>query len=165
MSRTPHPVGTVRRTAASGIGRRAEDDQPIDGQCTVRRGDDRVQVDRDDVRSVPGQLADGHDEVGQGVTVDRPSSACAGQQGRTTQRCEQPHRLGSPKRGKADGGVVQDLGKDAAEADDDSGPEQCVAGQPDDELEALGRPSARRGRPDVEPGAAPKVEQLCQRLR
>ena len=64
-------------------------------------------------------------------------------------------------RGEPDRDVVEDLGEDAAEPDEDRRAEQRVAGHPDDQLEPGSAPSARRATPRTSSAAvAAELEEL-----
>ena len=93
--------------------------------------------------------------------IDRRPAADAAQEARAAQVVE--HRVGGRRveRGEPDGDVVEDLGQDPAEPDEDGRPELRVAPQPEDQLDARAAPSARRaGRGRSRPCRRAGLEQV-----
>ena len=106
--------------------------------------DDRVQVDLEHVRALGAETPERHEHRHDGRPVDRRTAAHAAQEPGAAQVVE--HRVGGRgvDRREPDRDVVEDLGQDAAEADEDGRPELRVAAQPEDELDARAPPSPRR---------------------
>ena len=101
-------------------------------------GDHRVEVDLEQVRPLPAQLGEGGHEAGDGSQIDRRTATGLVKQPGTAQPPE--HLLGDQRtdRGQLDGHVVERLGQDPAQADEDDRPELRIALEPNDELHAAG---------------------------
>ena len=83
------------------------------------RGDDRVQVDLDDVRPRVAEPRQRDDQVGDGTAIDRRAAADAVEEPRAAQLVEHRERRLAIDRREADRHVVEHLGEHAAEPDDD----------------------------------------------
>ena len=101
-----------------------------------RSGDDRVEVDLEDVGSLRAQAPERDQHGDQGHPVDRRAAADTAQDPRAAELVE--HRLGrrGVERREPDRDVVEDLGQDPAQADQDGRPELRVAAQAHDQLHA-----------------------------
>src|SRR3954449_11493660 len=76
-------------------GSRRHPDLPVDGNRALGGGEDRVEVELDDVRARQQQVPGGDDDVGQRVEVDGPAAAGAGEQGGAPEAAEQRTGLGA----------------------------------------------------------------------
>ncbi len=88
-------------------------------------------------------------------TGGRPADAAQERGARAARRASRARGLASSGASRI-GDVVEDLGEDAAEPDQDRRAELGVAVQPDDQLDARARPSARRARRGPSSAAAPR---------
>ena len=124
----------------------------VDGDHTVLVHDDRVQVHLGDLGHVLREPRDAQDQVFERGDVERRRTAVAEQQRRGAQRPNELVRVGVGDGQDPQRAVGEQLGGDAAEAEQQERSEQRVLGDADDDLQAGRRhplhdravPSSRR---------------------
>ena len=161
--RTPHGVATVRTSGASGsvIGRLLQHDQGIDRDDARRRRDDRVEVDLEDVGPRDAETPERRPASPRSAARSAAGPAAdAVEDARAAQVVEHRHRDPRRDRRQADRDVVEHLGEDPAEPDQDDRAELRVAPEADDQLDPGLRHRLHEEPADVEAAPAAAVEQV-----
>ena len=140
-----------------------EDDERIDREDPGRRGDDRIEVDLDELRMVDPEARDRRDQLGDRGAIDGRPAAHAIEQAGTAEAGQHLEGDGRGHRRETDRDVVKDLGEDPAEADDDGGPERGVAAEPDEQLQARVGHGLDQQAADVERVRRPQRQQRLGR--
>ena len=113
-----------------------DDDAHVGGDGVLRGGEDRIEVELDDLGEIADELRDLDDHVGERVAADGLAAAHALQHLGRLDAVEHRQGVVAGRGGEPEGDVLQDFHEHAAETEGDQLAERAVGDRSDDDLGA-----------------------------